>query len=321
MISLQSQPTSQLRPVDTRCDLYSIADLIELCFGDQMDPDGHEYVRQIRRAADDARYLRWLAGPGEQVTYPLNGYVWVEKNQVIGNLTLIPSRYKNRWYYLIANVAVHPEFRRRGIARKLTEKALQHAKDHRAYSAWLHVREENFAARELYRSLGMAERASRSTWQSNRDLPITQPAENLAIFHRSKADWNRQNQWLHALYPPEVIWNMPFVQSHFDPGIWASLVRMFNGDQIRHWSAYHNNELVGVVSWEPSRLFADTLWLATPPDWQSQAIHSLLAYLREIFPGGRPMQVNFPAGQAEQAFRLAGFEHLNTLIWMEKEFC
>jgi N-acetylglutamate synthase-like GNAT family acetyltransferase len=91
---------------------------------------------------------------------------WVEEEKVAGNLTLIPFRVRREWYYFIANVATHPDYRRRGIARKLTECALQHAQNHGASAAWLQVRDDNEAAYQLYLSFNMVERARRSSWQS-----------------------------------------------------------------------------------------------------------------------------------------------------------
>ena len=45
------------------------------------------------------------------------GFVWEEDGSIIGNATLLQSDIPNR--YLVANVAVHPDYRRRGIAKGL----------------------------------------------------------------------------------------------------------------------------------------------------------------------------------------------------------
>ena len=115
-----------IRPLNTRKDLLPVADLIEVCFGSQLDPDGISYLKQIRRAAKDPGQIRWTHAAGEYVSYPLNGYIFEIDGVIVGNLSLIPFYWKRQWIYLIANVAVHPDFRRRGIARELTQKALDH---------------------------------------------------------------------------------------------------------------------------------------------------------------------------------------------------
>ncbi|MBI4760828.1 MAG: ribosomal protein S18-alanine N-acetyltransferase [Chloroflexota bacterium] len=54
----------------------------------------------------------------------------------------------------IATLAVHPAYRRRGIARKLLSHALRSMAKEGAVSSFLEVRESNIAAQELYRQFG-----------------------------------------------------------------------------------------------------------------------------------------------------------------------
>jgi ribosomal-protein-alanine N-acetyltransferase len=57
----------------------------------------------------------------------------------------------------ILNLAVHPDYRRRGIARRLLAKGLAQARTLGAELAWLEVRPSNRAARALYKSFGFKE--------------------------------------------------------------------------------------------------------------------------------------------------------------------
>ncbi len=54
----------------------------------------------------------------------------------------------------IATLAVHPRFRRRGVARALLAKALEEAVAEGARRAYLEVRQSNLAAQSLYRRFG-----------------------------------------------------------------------------------------------------------------------------------------------------------------------
>lgn len=54
----------------------------------------------------------------------------------------------------VQNLAVHPAFRRRGIARWLLLNCLAQARDQGAHSAVLEVRAGNLAAKALYEKLG-----------------------------------------------------------------------------------------------------------------------------------------------------------------------
>jgi [ribosomal protein S18]-alanine N-acetyltransferase len=57
----------------------------------------------------------------------------------------------------ILNLAVHPEHRRQGIARRLLAEGLAQARTLGAALAWLEVRPSNLAGRALYRSFGFKE--------------------------------------------------------------------------------------------------------------------------------------------------------------------
>lgn len=54
----------------------------------------------------------------------------------------------------IAIIATHPDYRRRGIARKLLTHGLAYMSEEGAISSFLEVRESNLIAQELYRKFG-----------------------------------------------------------------------------------------------------------------------------------------------------------------------
>ena len=307
-----------IRKIDTRYDLLVIADLIEMCFGYQMDADGFRYLQNVRRAAHNKLYRRWIQGSRERVPYPLFVYKYEEDGIIVGNLSLIPLFRQGEWRYLIANVAVHPDYRRQGIARELTLRALKHIKEHKAAAAWLQVKKDNLTALELYRSLGFIERAQRSTWlREDPSLPNIPPPAGVIITHRTHQDWEQQTTWLQKIYPPVVSWNLAFEHKRLSPSLWQNFLRLLSGEEIKHWAARRHDQLIGVATWEPSHLHADKLWVATDPRWESHTIRALLTYARKALSNTRPISVNYPAGQAEEAFQEAGFDLLNTLIWME----
>lgn len=54
----------------------------------------------------------------------------------------------------ILNVAIHPDYQRRGLGRKLVSHAIEHAIEAHAGFATLEVRKNNHAAIHLYKKLG-----------------------------------------------------------------------------------------------------------------------------------------------------------------------
>ena len=74
----------------------------------------------------------------------------------------------------ITNVAVSPEFRRRGIARLMLKELLKHAEADGIHEFTLEVRESNVGAFTLYKQLGFEEVGIRKNFYSK-------PTENAII--------------------------------------------------------------------------------------------------------------------------------------------
>ncbi len=115
-IAIPACAQGHLRKLDMRRDLHKVADLVELCFYDTLDPEGKQYLKEMRKAAQNASMLGWASSMIDQAPMPPSGYVWEEDGQLVGNLSLIPINIKGKRGYMIANVATHPDYRGRGIA-------------------------------------------------------------------------------------------------------------------------------------------------------------------------------------------------------------
>jgi ribosomal protein S18 acetylase RimI-like enzyme len=307
--------TGTIRPVDPRRDLFAIADLIELCFADQMDDDGRDYLRHIRRAARDPELQRWVPGASERVSSPLFGYVWEENGQIVGNLTLIPFYRESQWRYLVANVATYPTYRGHGIGRQLTQTAIDHARNHGAASIWLQVREDNPVAHRLYEDLGFRECARRTTWELTDPLDPA-PLDRVKVAPRASSDWHMQEKWLRQIYPPEVAWNLNFQLGRYRPGLVNGLMHFINNERIEQWSIYRGNNLLGVACWDTTAYSSDAVWVAPNPACEDQALSALLTVLRRQVISPRTLSLNYPAGRGIYAFEQSGFSLHNTLIWM-----
>ncbi|MBE0699740.1 MAG: GNAT family N-acetyltransferase, partial [Anaerolineaceae bacterium] len=292
------QPTTHIRKVNIHEDLLAVADLIEICFASTLDDDGRDYLRQLRWTARDASYLSWLQGAAERISMPLYGFVWEENGQIAGNLSLIPLYRRGKVFYLIANVAVHPDYRRRGIGRQLTQTALDHLRQRGIDSAWLQVRDDNPAAYDLYRSLGFTERARRTTWLASTTPPylLRHLTDGITIHPRHSEDWRQQSAWLRQVYPSEVSWNLPLHPARFSPGLWNRILSFIRGEEQEHWTARRGSDPIGFLTWEPLRTSTDLLWLAAPVQEEELAILSLLPYAREALSyRRRPLSINYPA--------------------------
>ena len=80
------------------------------------------------------------------------GHIWEEDGRTAGLVMVQRRGSTDKWY--IGTVAVHPDFRRRGIARKLVNASLDLMRSRGAEIAILDVIAGNVPAYELYKSLG-----------------------------------------------------------------------------------------------------------------------------------------------------------------------
>jgi ribosomal protein S18 acetylase RimI-like enzyme len=318
----------QLRPLNIVRDLPRVANLVEKCFADTMDADGRSYIQQMRRAGQDNVFLRWASSAVETASMPLSGYIWEENGDIIGNVSLIPYRHARKKYYLIANVAVRPEYRKRGIGRALTVAAMQHAKQRRADETWLHVRDDNPGAIGLYRSLGFAELARRTTWQAQPDRNAGVGSFGVAITKRTARDWPTQETWLRRLYPDLLTWYQPMPWNSLHPGVWPALYRFMSDYNVRHWVARAGTGTTvartdsfpsALVSWQAMMGRSDQLWVAVPSEGNEGVLTTLLLHARHELSWREKISLDFPAGQFTASIEAAGFHLHRTLLWMKSD--
>ena len=142
-----------LRRLDPLHDIPTVADLIELGFREELDPAAWQMLAQMRRQ----RRRGWPFLALFRATPTMGGFVWEEEGRIVGNLSLRRAAPLRSRGYLIGNVVVHPDYRRRGIARALMEAALEQVRQQHGRWVGLEVRADNEAALRLYRSLGFRE--------------------------------------------------------------------------------------------------------------------------------------------------------------------
>jgi ribosomal protein S18 acetylase RimI-like enzyme len=160
-------------PLATRLDrdLYQIAELVELCFAERLDSSGRSAVREMKAVGRLGLLLAPLAlldsafGMGIAL-----GHVWRTGSRVVGNVSLYRSGahpFLGRGW-LIANVAVHPEHRRQGIAHALMIHTLEMARRYGGRWVTLQVEADNPGAIALYEGLGFARFETLEQWEALR---------------------------------------------------------------------------------------------------------------------------------------------------------
>lgn len=308
-----------LRPLNILRDLPPVADLIEQCFSSTMDSDGRRYIQDMRRAGDDNSFIKWASRVADSTSLPLTGYIWEENNRIVANVSLVPFRRHKQRVYLIANVAVHPDYRRRGIARALTERALLHAREKKINEIWLNVRADNSEAIRLYKNLGFVERARRTHWQAATDSHLEKADTRIAVTNRIPRFWGTQIEWLSRLYPDRLAWHANWNFSTLKPGLLNWLYRVFIDINVRQWAATKNDSLLATLSWIPTGR-GESLFAGIGERSDPEALTLLLQQARrDLHSYSSNISMDFPVSEFDPAIEAAGFKAQRTLLWMQAE--
>ncbi|MEL6150567.1 MAG: GNAT family N-acetyltransferase [Chloroflexota bacterium] len=163
-----------LRPVNLRTDLPELADLIETAFSSTMDSGGRAAIREMRQLSRLGVGLGVLSNLNELAQGMSLGFVWVESGRIVGNVSVYPADYPREMgrVWIIANVAVYPEYRGRGIATRLMNAILDMIQQKSGGMAVLQVDLDNNTARHMYRKLGFREERAWSQWRRGAYRPL-----------------------------------------------------------------------------------------------------------------------------------------------------
>jgi GNAT superfamily N-acetyltransferase len=146
---------SGVRPFDPYRDSKPVAELVAIAFKGKLGPDGEAALAEMQRVARWGPLLWWLYWPGWGKSRVAPGFVWVEGERVLGNVSL--RRALGWGGFFIGNVAVHPDWRGHGIASELMKAALEAISTRGGRWVGLEVRTDNHVARRLYESFGFRE--------------------------------------------------------------------------------------------------------------------------------------------------------------------
>jgi ribosomal protein S18 acetylase RimI-like enzyme len=319
---LKRAPQNGLQPVDPVRHLRSLADLIELCFASDMDAGGLSVVREMHFLSRLGPGLRLFTALGlTQPPWDL-GFVWVEDGRVIGSVSTTRSTaYPATW--IIANVAVHPEHRRRGIAHALLQATLDLIRSRQGAEAILQVDDDNLGAIALYRQLGFEQVTTHTHWMRPYRLPA--PPHEPSPFDvrlRSPLEWAEQLALASRVRPAGLAWNQPLRPDVFQPVLWKQIESLFTGQTEEHWVVRVNEKLVGSLSVHANWGGGDRLVLLVHPDYRGQLERPLLRRgLRRLAPRPWSVRLEHPTDDApaSDALREFGFQPGRTLRWMRIE--
>lgn len=259
MISVNASPpiTSQqdgIRPVKLSTDLAPLADLIELSFRHTMDENGRAAIREMRYMSKMGAGLNIL-GRVNDLTIGINmGFVWIQNGHLVGNVSIYPANWQvdlgQAW--IIANVAVHPDYQRRGIARKLMIASLDAIQQKGGKHAILQVDYDNRSAIKLYEGLNFVrERAFTTWWRTSMTSRPPHIDSDIHITRPRRSDFDAEYALAKAQRPNHrggIGWLKPVHMRVYKPSLWQQVSSIFS---------MNNDERLIIRSQDKSAILAD----------------------------------------------------------------
>ncbi len=246
-----------IRPVNLRTDLAPLADLIEMVFAPTMDEGGRAAIREMRYLSKMGVGLSVISQLNEMMLGIKMGYVWIEDEKLIGNVSLYPASLPGgqRGVWIVANVGVHPAYQGRGIARQLMQQAMQMLASRGEKAAILQVDHDNQIAIHLYETLGFVRERAFTTWRRSSLAPAPPPVDTgVFITRRRRSEWQAEMRLAQETRPQEqggVGWLKPNVPALFRKSAWREML---------DWLTMNTTERLIVRTADESDLLA-ALWI------------------------------------------------------------
>jgi ribosomal protein S18 acetylase RimI-like enzyme len=205
-------------------DLLPLADMLVRTFQYPENPEWSIHADEeddIAREIKSIRRLWPLIRAAQLVSKPLRdlfrGFVWEEGGQI--GAVVISQRRGSSNTWTVGTVGVLPEFRRRGLARRLLTRTLDDIRARGGTHVVLGVIDRNIPAYSLYKSLGFDHYASAPEFML---VPPGTEVQNPLPEAYSKAphdsfDWDKRYQLAKRITPNQVARYEPVEPGRFKP--------------------------------------------------------------------------------------------------------
>lgn len=249
-------------------DLEDLGPMLTESFQYPENPEWSVQEDESEALADNIRNIGrmwWVVRIG-QIFIPmmrdlLPGKVWVEDGKIVG--AVLYQRRGASQHWMVSTVATMPEYRRRGIARKLVVAGLEYIRAKKGEVAVLDVIDANYPAYKLYESLGFEH------FSDNLDLEFTPdgvyPAPGLegalslpgyTVEEMDVFDWRSRFEVMQRISPETIQQYEPVSEDRFrQPGYMRLLIPLFERAQ-KTQSVYHlirrssDGEKVGYLNYD-----------------------------------------------------------------------
>ncbi|HSM55663.1 MAG TPA: GNAT family N-acetyltransferase [Candidatus Sulfomarinibacteraceae bacterium] len=324
-ISYPTRSQNGPRPINLRKDIPQVLALLNAAFGPTLDAEGRHTLDRMSLAQQPWIVLQLR----KMMDGMVPGFVWQESGKVIGNVSVLTTSVKGR--YLVANVAVHPDYRRRGIARMLMEEVIDLVEARGGRQILLQVKDDNLAAIRLYEGLHFDEIGRITSWYAShsqlRLLPMAASARSpdrvgdLFIRPLRGSEWRTAWRLDQRSIAPDLNWPEPLPENAYKKSVWRWLENLLTGRQSESWIAEEEQgKMVGLATIGSEVGRVHNLTLRVHPAWRGQVERPLLAKLlrRLNYLARRSVRMDHPDDDriASELLKEANFVPRRTLAVM-----
>jgi ribosomal protein S18 acetylase RimI-like enzyme len=324
----------RVRPLEPARDLRAVFELIAEGFAGDLDPKGQAALRELRWTARLWPLLWWLAQADPALDDAFKGFVWEEpvpgekRGRIVGNVSLnrAPGN-ERRW--IICNVVVREGYRRRGIARQLTEAAIAEAQALAATGVVLQVYRDNVPALRLYTDFGFREAAGETELVAEHVRPVAfLDAPGYHLRRWSPADGQAALRLVRLATPEAVQWLRPIAAEEYRSDWWKQLGQrvagLTSGRRTYRLVALRDDRLVALMTLTVAyRRGGHRLALAVHPDHAGKIEAALVSRAYHVLdvapPGPVTAIVDKDHAAALKVLRDYGFKEQRTLLTMAKD--
>lgn len=290
-----------MRPINLKKDFDELIPFYDQIFEKELVAKGASVEAMLNEMKSLMPLFKFLGVFSKNFRHVFDGFVYEDKDGKI--VSTVNIGFSGN-YWEIAMVATHQDHRRKGLARKLIDKSIMHAKKHDASLCILEVLEENEPAYNLYVDKGFV----------HYDTQVKLKLENGSLEKMAKQDFpegytiekrKQDNNTGKALYdlevratPESVLSFHPINEIKYKKSFLMRLVRpfvlLFIRSKANRYVIKHINEIVGNVYVGAGRSDKDChkLDLIIDPKHQEKLTEPIIKYALNYLKNNSKYELN-----------------------------
>lgn len=243
-----------LRPLNLKKDFEELIPFYDEIFEKELSAKGASVRAMLSEMKAFMPFFRFMGVFSKNFRHVMDGFVYENSEGKI--VSTVNIGYSGN-YWEIAMVATSPDYRRRGLAKKLIFESLGHAKKHNAEMCVLEVLEENEPAYKLYRNLGFHHFDTRAKLKleseklssiSMKELPSGYSVE---VRKQDKKTGVEMLELEERATPETVLDYLPVnkikYQKPFLMRLLRPIVKLFIRMKSKRWTIHYENKIVGIL--------------------------------------------------------------------------